>query len=93
VIVGSDPGVDVMITIFCDFSQFSAKKLAFFLNTNAMINFFQNLALFCVKKANFFATFFVENILKIITSVPGMVDGVATLHSKTQVLLYASTTM
>jgi hypothetical protein len=23
-------GVDVMITIFCDFSQFSAKKLAFF---------------------------------------------------------------
>jgi hypothetical protein len=34
-------GVDVMITIFCDFSQFSAKKLAFFLNTNVMINFFQ----------------------------------------------------
>jgi hypothetical protein len=24
------PGVDVMITIFCDFPQFSAKKLAFF---------------------------------------------------------------
>jgi hypothetical protein len=24
-------GVDVMITIFCDFRQFSAKKLAFFL--------------------------------------------------------------
>jgi hypothetical protein len=40
------PGVDVMIKIFCDFSQFSAKKLAFFLNTNVMINFFQNLALF-----------------------------------------------
>jgi hypothetical protein len=39
-------GVDVMITIFCDFSQFSAKKLAFFLNNNVMINFFQNLALF-----------------------------------------------
>jgi hypothetical protein len=30
-------GVDVMITIFCDFPQFSAKKLAFFLNTNVMI--------------------------------------------------------
>jgi hypothetical protein len=27
---GYDPGVDVMITIFCDFSQFSAKELAFF---------------------------------------------------------------
>jgi hypothetical protein len=39
-------GVVVMITIFCDFSQFSAKKLAFFLNTKVMINFFQNLALF-----------------------------------------------
>jgi hypothetical protein len=24
------PGVDVMVTIFCDFRQFSAKQLAFF---------------------------------------------------------------
>jgi hypothetical protein len=38
------PGVNVMITIFCNFCQFSAKKLASFLNTNVMINFFQNLA-------------------------------------------------
>jgi hypothetical protein len=36
------PGVDVMITIFCDFCQFSAKKMAFFLNTNVMIIFFSN---------------------------------------------------
>jgi hypothetical protein len=35
------PGVDVMITIFCDFPQFSAKKLAFLLNTNVMIDFFK----------------------------------------------------
>jgi hypothetical protein len=35
-----------MIPIFCDFRQFSAKKLAFFSKTNVMINFFQNLALF-----------------------------------------------
>jgi hypothetical protein len=34
-------GVDVMITIFGDFSQFSAKKLAFFLNTDVMITFFK----------------------------------------------------
>jgi hypothetical protein len=27
---GAKLGVDVMITIFCDFPQFSAKKLAFF---------------------------------------------------------------
>jgi hypothetical protein len=47
------PGVDVMITIFCDFSQFSAKKLAFCLNANVMINFFQNLALARVKNAIF----------------------------------------
>jgi hypothetical protein len=26
------PGVDVMITIFCDFCQFSAKKIGFFKN-------------------------------------------------------------
>jgi hypothetical protein len=35
------PGVNVMITIFYDFPQFSAKKLAFFLNTNVMSNIFQ----------------------------------------------------
>jgi hypothetical protein len=40
------PGVDVMITIFCDCRQFSAKKLAFFSKTNVMINILQNLALF-----------------------------------------------
>jgi hypothetical protein len=43
---GALAGVDVMITIFCDFSQFSAKKLAFFLKTNVMIKSFQNLSLF-----------------------------------------------
>jgi hypothetical protein len=53
-----------MIKIFCDFSRFSAKKLAFFLNTNVMVNFYQNLALFSVKNANIFAKFFGENIIK-----------------------------
>jgi hypothetical protein len=57
-------GVNVMITIFCDFSQFSAKKLAFFLNTNVMIKNLHNLALFSVKNANFFAEFFGEIIYK-----------------------------
>jgi hypothetical protein len=41
---------------------FPAKKLAFVFNTNVTINFFQNLALFRVKNANFFAKFFGENI-------------------------------
>jgi hypothetical protein len=56
-----------MITIFGEFGQFSAKKLAFFSKINVMIKFFQNSALFLVKNANFFAKFFGENILKIIT--------------------------
>jgi hypothetical protein len=68
----SRAGTDVMITIFGDFWQLSAKKLAFFSKTNVMIKIFQNLALFWVKNANFFAEFFGENILKIITSVPGL---------------------
>jgi hypothetical protein len=40
------PGVDVMITIFCDFRQFSAKKMAFFSKTNVMIKILHILALF-----------------------------------------------
>jgi hypothetical protein len=38
--------LDVMITIFYIFRQFSAKKLAFFSKTNVMIHFLHNLALF-----------------------------------------------
>jgi hypothetical protein len=37
-------GVDVMITIFGDFCQFSAKNLAFFLKFNVMIENLHNLA-------------------------------------------------
>jgi hypothetical protein len=60
-----------MITIFCDFRQFSAKKLAFFSKINVMIKILHNLALFRVKNANFVAEFFGKNIFKILTSVPG----------------------
>jgi hypothetical protein len=38
--------------------------LAFFSKTDVMINFVNNLALFWVKNANFFADFFCENIHK-----------------------------
>jgi hypothetical protein len=37
-------GVDVMIIIFGDFCQFSAKKLAFYSKTQSYDNFFQKLA-------------------------------------------------
>jgi hypothetical protein len=40
----TQPGADVMITIFSDFCQFSAKKLAFFSKTNVMIKIFAKLA-------------------------------------------------
>jgi hypothetical protein len=55
-----------MITIFCDFRQFSANKLAFSSKTNVMIEF---IALFWVKKGHFYH-FFGKNIFKIITSIP-----------------------
>jgi hypothetical protein len=55
-------GVDVMITIFCCFWQFSAKKMASFSKTNVMIKFLHNLALIRVTNAVFFAKFFGENI-------------------------------
>jgi hypothetical protein len=40
------PGVDDMITIFCDFCQFSAKKFSVFLKKQCYDLFFHNLALF-----------------------------------------------
>jgi hypothetical protein len=48
-------GVDVIITIFCDIHQFSAKKNWRFYYV--MIHFLYNLAVVCVKNANFFADF------------------------------------
>jgi hypothetical protein len=50
---------------------FGAKKLAFFSKTNVIIKFFHNLPFVLSQKRQFFAEFFGENILKIITSIPG----------------------
>jgi hypothetical protein len=60
-----------MMTIFCDFPQLLA-KIGVFLNTDDMVEFFQNLALFWVKTP-ISQKFFGKNIFKIITSVPGKV--------------------
>jgi hypothetical protein len=57
-----EPGVDVMITIFCNFCQFSAEKMAFCSKTNVTIKILHDSPLFWVKNANFFAEFFGENI-------------------------------
>jgi hypothetical protein len=43
-------GVDVMITFFCDFRQFSAKKMAFFLETNVMMKSLQKLTVYILHK-------------------------------------------
>jgi hypothetical protein len=64
-------GVDVMIKIFCDFCQFLAKKMAFFSKTDVMITLFSKASRSLSKKGNILAKFFDENILKIITPVPG----------------------
>jgi hypothetical protein len=65
-------------TIFGDFRQFSAtfdnfrRKNWCFSQQPMLWSFFSKLAFVLSKKnANFFAKFFGENILKIITSVPG----------------------
>jgi hypothetical protein len=65
-------GVDVMITIFCDFRQFSAKKIGVFLKNQCYDQLFFKIWLcFETKTPIFFAEFFGKNILKTITSVPG----------------------
>jgi hypothetical protein len=48
-----EPGVDVMVTIFCDFSQFSAEKMAFFSKTNVIMKFLQKIAVVSAKNAIF----------------------------------------
>jgi hypothetical protein len=53
------------------FLQIFGEKNGVFLKNQCYDQFFQKLALFWVKNANFFAKFFGENIFKIITSVPG----------------------
>jgi hypothetical protein len=53
------PGVDVMMTIFANFCQFSAKKLAFFSETHVMIKFLQTLAVHSLsKKRQYFRQIF-----------------------------------
>jgi hypothetical protein len=62
-------GVDVMITIFYDFRQFTAKNGVFFKNQRyyqicAFLSFVLS------QKRQFFAKFSDKNIFKIITAVP-----------------------
>jgi hypothetical protein len=58
------PGTDVMITIFCDFWQFSEKKLAFFSKTNVMIKIFAQFSFVLSQKRQFFRWIFRRKYLK-----------------------------
>jgi hypothetical protein len=49
-----------MITIFCDFCQISAKKLAFFSKTNVMITIFAKTSFVLSQKRQSFPEFFGE---------------------------------
>jgi hypothetical protein len=65
------PGVDVFITIFGDFRQFSAKLLAFFSKAIVMVNFSDMYICYSVSKTRqFFAKFFGENIFRNHNIVP-----------------------
>jgi hypothetical protein len=55
-------GVDVMITIFCDFSQFSAKKIGVFLKFQCYDQLFSKFSFVLSQKRQFFRKIFGENI-------------------------------
>jgi hypothetical protein len=59
-----NPGVDVMITIFCDFRQFFRKKIGVFLKNQCYDQNFAYFTFVLSQKRQFFAEFFGENILK-----------------------------
>jgi hypothetical protein len=64
------PGVNVMVTNFSDFRR---KNWRFFLKTNVIIQFLQNLAVLRVKKRQFFAVVLGEKSFKIMASVPALI--------------------
>jgi hypothetical protein len=70
-----------MITIFCEFRQFSAKKWRFSQKPMLWSQFCIIWLCFESKTPIFFAKFFGENILKIITSVPAVDVMIATYFS------------
>jgi hypothetical protein len=60
-----------MITIFGNFFQFSAEKIGVFLKYQCYDQLFFKFSFVLSQKRQVFAQFFGENILKLITSVPG----------------------
>jgi hypothetical protein len=52
--VSPRPGVDVMITIFCDFPQFSAKKIDVFLKYQCYDQLFSKFSFVLSQKCQFF---------------------------------------
>jgi hypothetical protein len=71
-------GVDIMITIFCDFQPIFGEKYSVFLKNQCYDSNFVKITSILTKNA-IFHHLFGENIFKIITSVPGYV-GTNKLH-------------
>jgi hypothetical protein len=70
----ANQGVDVMITIFCNFCQFLADKIGGFLENQCCDNFLQKLAVVGAEKnVHILPIFLDENIFKIIISVRPLV--------------------
>jgi hypothetical protein len=55
---------DVMVNVFCDFCQFSAKKFGGFLKSQCYDNFFAKYSSSLSQKRHFFVKVFGENIFK-----------------------------
>jgi hypothetical protein len=51
------PGVDVMITIFCDFLTISGEKIGAFLKNQCYDHIFEKYSFFLSQKRQFFADF------------------------------------
>jgi Holliday junction resolvasome RuvABC DNA-binding subunit len=58
------PGVDVMITIFCDFSQFSAKKIGVFLKYQCNDQIILKFGFVLSQKRHFFRKIFRQKYFK-----------------------------
>jgi hypothetical protein len=77
-----------MITIFCDFCQFSAQKIDVFLKKHCYDQFFSSKFGFIVsQKRHFLLNFSAKIFLKIITSVPGSLVQVGGLFSRPSPLI------
>jgi hypothetical protein len=74
---GSEPGVDVMVAIFCDFWQFSAKKIGVFLKNQCYDQLFSKFSFVLSQKHQFFRRIFRQKYFKNHNIGPGFFEKMA----------------